>query len=117
MSTVFCSTYKCRRTSTGARSPLTRRALCDICFSAVCANQYGGKPSRLKIILKCGNCDWVGNEDDIDQVCLDGDAAAGKGRPLWRCSDLQERLDPGSEVPYGECPECSCFCYTVKPRV
>ena len=28
--------------------------------------------------------------------------------------DLYERLDPGSEVPAGECPECGALCYLQK---
>lgn len=46
----------------------------------------------------CDNCDWAGEESDILVKLIDA-------------PDLAERLDPGSEVPVGECPECSCFCY------
>ena len=30
-----------------------------------------------------------------------------------RDSHLAERLEPGEEVPAGECPECECFAYIV----
>lgn len=56
------------------------------------------RPNVRKVV--CANCDWSGTEDE---VTLDG--APG----------LDERLTPGDEVPAGECPECLCFCYLVKP--
>src|SRR5688572_6603205 len=47
---------------------------------------------------QCGNCDWTGPEDatDLADVC-----------------DLFERIDPGSEVPSGSCPECRALCYLI----
>ena len=48
--------------------------------------------------VECDNCDWEGTESNL-------------GRPFDECEDLWERLDPGYEVPAGECPVCSCFSY------
>ena len=49
----------------------------------------------------CGNCEKVWDEKNLV--------------PLWRCSDLGERLTPGSVTPAGECPECGAFCYPKTP--
>lgn len=47
---------------------------------------------------ECDNCDWsTTNDDDM--------------KPLSSATDLCERLDAGSVVPHGICPECDCFCY------
>ena len=48
--------------------------------------------------VECGNCDWTGTEN-------------GLGLPFEECEDIWERLDPGSEVPVGECPDCRSFAY------
>ncbi len=49
---------------------------------------------------KCGNCDKTWETSDLDDI-----------------SNLGMRLDPGSEVPAGSCPECGCLCYLVsEPR-
>tara|TARA_Y100000590_G_scaffold20974_2_gene24401 strand:- start:11101 stop:11259 length:159 start_codon:yes stop_codon:yes gene_type:complete len=42
--------------------------------------------------LSCDNCDWTGNEAN-------------------EISDLSLRVDPGGEVPEGECPECGALAY------
>jgi hypothetical protein len=47
---------------------------------------------------KCDNCGWI------------GDPAVSLGN----VADLGDRLDPGQEVPSGECDECGCLCYNVK---
>lgn len=52
-------------------------------------------------MCKCANCSWKGTEAEISV-------------PLKDCKDLGERLDPGSEVPVGECPDCGCLAYRVK---
>jgi len=49
-------------------------------------------------MCECGNCDWEGTANEL-------------GCPLDETPDLHERLDPGSVVPAGECPECRCFAY------
>jgi len=72
--------------------------------------------TRIKTVVQCNNCDWNGNEDDFVDICCDNPIPEGKGLHLSSVEDLNERLDPGSEVPFGECPECQCFCYIVKPR-
>lgn len=41
--------------------------------------------------VECGDCDWKGFENDIDEG-------------LWGISDLVERIDQGSIVPVGACP-------------
>ena len=30
--------------------------------------------------------------------------------------DIEQRISPGDEVPAGECPECGCLAYLVKPK-
>lgn len=50
--------------------------------------------------VQCGNCPWEGNEDDL-------------AKPLFEIHHLAERLDPGSTVPAGECPECGSLAYPV----
>lgn len=52
---------------------------------------------------KCDNCTRVWQEDKIV--------------PLSHARDLGERLDPGSEVPMGECPKCHSLCYAHDPKV
>lgn len=50
--------------------------------------------------VACDNCDWKGNEtDDCMGLYIDS---------------LADRLDPGSEIPAGECPECGCLAYLIK---
>lgn len=51
--------------------------------------------------VSCANCNWEGTDEDEDFM------------PLEECSDLQQRLDPGCEVPAGECCNCGSFCYLV----
>lgn len=46
----------------------------------------------------CNNCDWLGTEE-------------GLGNDLANTPDLTDRLEPGEEVPVGECPSCGCLCY------
>ena len=58
------------------------------------------KESDMKI-CKCNNCGWRGAEAEI-------------GVPLKDCKGLGERLNPGSEVPVGECPDCGCLAYHIK---
>lgn len=49
--------------------------------------------------VECSNCDWKGTDNDI---ALDG------------VEDLLQRIDPGSEVPSGECPDCGSLAYVVE---
>lgn len=46
----------------------------------------------------CGNCDWNGPESKLDL-------------PLEEVDHLNDRLDAGSEVIAGTCPECAAGCY------
>lgn len=46
----------------------------------------------------CGNCGLTCDEDDLRVT-------------LSETPDLDQRLDPGSVVPAGECPYCGCFTY------
>ena len=48
----------------------------------------------------CDNCNWTGDEADLRFDITD-------------CPDLNDRLEPGSVVPAGECPECGSFAYLV----
>lgn len=46
----------------------------------------------------CDNCGWTGDQSEAE--------------PFEDWSALADRLDPGSIVPAGECPECGrCFVY------
>lgn len=44
--------------------------------------------------VKCDNCEWTGEASSCHAVV-----------------DAHERLEPGGEVPSGECPECGALCY------
>lgn len=44
---------------------------------------------------KCDNCNWQGEPKT----------------PLAEVKDLNQRLQPGGQVPSGECPLCHAFCY------
>lgn len=44
--------------------------------------------------------------DDCGKCWHDNDIV-----PLEEVADLAFRLDPGSVVPSGECPECGALCY------
>lgn len=46
----------------------------------------------------CDNCNWTGKESSV-------------GKDLMRMSRLWERLEPGGEVPAGECPKCAGCVY------
>ncbi len=47
---------------------------------------------------ECGNCHWYGVPDI----------------GLAHITDLLERIEPGGELPSGECPECGALCYLSK---
>jgi hypothetical protein len=49
--------------------------------------------------VSCDNCSWSGMRSELRD-------------PPENC--LWERLDAGSEVPAGECPECGAFAYLVR---
>src|SRR5207244_964553 len=51
----------------------------------------GGGPVDMAI---CGNCDWHGLSDETNPV-----------------SHLSQRVDPGGEMPVGECPKCGALAY------
>ena len=53
-------------------------------------------------LCKCDNCQWEGAADDL-------------GIALFEIHHLADRLDPGSIVPAGECPECGSFAYFAAP--
>jgi predicted RNA-binding Zn-ribbon protein involved in translation (DUF1610 family) len=42
----------------------------------------------------CDNCSWQGPATALDAI-----------------NDIQERIDPGSEVPAGQCPDCGALAY------
>lgn len=60
-------------------------------FLPVEPRQFGYKSP-----VKCADCSWEGELQDVRYP---------PENSLW------ERLDPGSEVPAGECPECGAFAY------
>lgn len=45
----------------------------------------------------CPACDWEGKASEVKPEISNADA----------------RLDPGSEVPVGECPKCGTLCYFI----
>lgn len=48
----------------------------------------------------CDNCTWQGDPTiELEEI-----------------PDLAMRLDPGEEVPSGECPKCGALCYLIKPE-
>lgn len=42
----------------------------------------------------CDNCGWFGTDSDMDEI-----------------DNLDQRVDPGSVVPSGQCPKCGALCY------
>lgn len=54
-------------------------------------------------LCHCDNCNTFWSQDVV--------------KPLDQVADLNKRLDPGSEVPCGECPrfDCRALVYVVKP--
>lgn len=71
------------------------------------SNIIGGEPpsdpERMKMarMTRCGDCRKETHVDDL-------------AKTLFQCDGLSERLDPGSEVPAGEC-ECGAFAYLITP--
>lgn len=49
--------------------------------------------------VECDNCTWTGTVDDTEYV-----------------RDIHSRVEPGGEMPAGECPECGSLCYLVEAR-
>lgn len=47
---------------------------------------------------ECDNCDWRGTSEQVEDI-----------------ASIGERLDPGGEVPVGQCPECGSLCYVSTP--
>jgi predicted RNA-binding Zn-ribbon protein involved in translation (DUF1610 family) len=51
----------------------------------------------MKPTNKCDNCGWKGPD-----------------KALKKIKDLAARVDPGSEVPSGECPKCGALAYVIR---
>lgn len=51
--------------------------------------------------VECDNCDWKGTEKQMRAEFCD-------------VEDLHELIEPGKEVPAGECPECGALAYLMK---
>lgn len=49
--------------------------------------------------IHCDNCEWEGDLDGEDYLVLD------------EVEDLETRLEPGREVPAGECSDCGALVY------
>jgi hypothetical protein len=89
---------------------LARRAeardggLCDYCErsedASVCKFPERHRASQNSPVCRCDDCSKVWHENQVV--------------PMYRVRDLQERLDPGGEVPVGECPACGALCYIDK---
>jgi len=52
------------------------------------------------IIAQCDNCRQRWTEAQLKDA-----------------KDIEERLEPGGEVPAGECPGCGALCYLIKKKV
>jgi hypothetical protein len=59
--------------------------------------------NQTKLVF-CYNCNDHKNADLITIL-------------LMNIPDLNERLDPGDIVPYGECPDCGALVYIAWDRV
>lgn len=53
-----------------------------------------------EVPVQCDNCSEVFKSTEV--------------KSLWETPDLCYRITPGSEVPHGECPDCSSFVYLLK---
>ena len=47
--------------------------------------------------VRCDDCEWTGLGHMLNQV-----------------SDIEERIDPGAEVPAGQCPKCGALAYVTE---
>jgi len=52
--------------------------------------------------VECRECGWHGKKSEV----LFG---------LTEVNDLPDRIEPGQEVPFGECPRCDALCYIAPP--
>jgi hypothetical protein len=57
------------------------------------------KPATAKPTVACANCDFKGDFDDLAPY-----------RDFW------SRIEPGGEMPAGDCPECGAFAYVIKEK-
>ncbi len=48
---------------------------------------------------ECQDCGWKGPDEELDEI-----------------ADLHQRVDPGEEMPSGECPECGCLCHEIEEK-
>lgn len=97
------------RCAVGAGNVLLADRLRSLAFDLT--NQTGVKvlpgeitdapPAERDARCECDNCGWTGHESDMP------DGISG-------IDDLYDRIDPGSEVPAGECPECHALAYVVE---
>jgi hypothetical protein len=88
-----------------ARKACTGRRTRDALFHATVmpAEEFSRLSDKLDVILEGGNtntCDNCGN--------------VWPDENLMMVRDLETRVDPGGEMPSGECPECGCLCYLDK---
>jgi len=65
---------------------------------AACDTEPAPTKAEPANTVRCDNCSWKGTEDKL-RCTLD------------TTPNLNERLDPGGEVPVGECPRCGCLAY------
>lgn len=62
------------------------------------ANANGlGEPRKCQ----CDNCEWTGTEEQV-------------GCEWFEAEDFAERMEPGCEIPVGECPKCLAWVYFVE---
>jgi len=82
---------------------------CHKCDHGNTVYEFTIKNQKPYTPCKCENCGWEGPIHPDDTV-------DGFARPLHLIPDLAERLDPGSTVPAGECPECQALIYPPEPE-
>lgn len=58
------------------------------------------RPKEKKGLSLCDNCDKIFVTKNLPAV-----------------KDLEQRVDPGSIMPSGECPECGCLCYPTSSDI
>lgn len=58
---------------------------------------------------------WINNAYDWSEAKCDNCSVTHDILALEPIKDVEQRLDCGSEIPAGECPECGALCYVVKP--
>lgn len=59
---------------------------------------------------------YLQHDDDAAPCLCSNCATTTPFAKLNAIDDIEQRISPGDEVPAGECPECGCLAYLVKPK-